>query len=348
MSNGLDKNKAASSDSKAKGLMEYTYLDNGSITVRMNGAGVKSAHIDIYCGESKRENIKLLMGADGYFTGGPIRPCRANVQMKIVGNRVISSRNPQAIINNGSGNIERISPPSPNPREGRWELSPDKPLMVNTRKKHYYSRRSRTQGEKDLQGLCGKSKLEETYIFVEGIDHDGNKAHYWYEVGEKETLTNSTAILSSEFFRGIRADFKEITGMSNYHFHPKDLNDGKQYRCGKKLDKICSNAGCEYPSHIDISSYLKTALTNTDISFGFVEGIYDNRVVTSTGVFVLRPKFNFIRSNQKVVESIIKDYHEYFQKFINITKRAFEDLSQSEVERKICKGCFVAVFRGFI
>lgn len=59
-------------------------------------------------------------------------------------------------------------------------------LRVNTSDQHYVASLERSQGEQQLRALADTSRVEETWLFVEGKDRQGKNLNLWYEIGTTE------------------------------------------------------------------------------------------------------------------------------------------------------------------
>lgn len=187
-------------------------------------------------------------------------------------------------------------------QRGRRELAADRPLESNQDNfTHYYSRRTRQQGERDLQNLAVHAKAntkEEVWFYFEGVSQYDTPLSYWYEVGMGETESSAELLPRPELLRAIKRDFKVVTAFSGYHFHPRPV--------GKSAGMI----GDEYPSPIDIKSYLMSS--ETAATLGAPEVKVDFRVATKTGVYVVTPSYAELRQNIRAAQSVLTSYESEF------------------------------------
>ncbi|MDO8526774.1 MAG: hypothetical protein Q7T03_03695 [Deltaproteobacteria bacterium] len=297
--------------------IEVTQDARGRSTVHLQPEGVASAVVDVYCGTQKRKGVPMVQGADKIFRAGPFDRCANGSSMKwdthIIGK-------PSSLPDGGSP-VSGFTQPIVNPREGRVERPVHQPLKANYDKsRHYYSRRTRAEGEADLQKMTGTAPKEEGFLFAEGLDAEGKPISYWYEIGEDETAKTNKMPVSSHLIAGVRADFEKLTGMSFYHFHPK---------MGE------NTFGAEYPSPTDFEAVMGSA--KDSLKMGYPEEVLDDRIVTPTGVYTLHAKLSLIRGNLKMFEDEIVRYKDFFHKFGEVVKRAFDDLPQAEINKNFAK-----------
>lgn len=187
-------------------------------------------------------------------------------------------------------------------QRGRRELAADRPLESNQDNfTHYYSRRTRAQGERDLQSLAAHATpdtKEEVWFYFEGTSHYGSPQSYWYEVGMGETEDRAESLYRTELLRAIKRDFKTVSAFSGYHFHPRAVG------------KNAGSVGDEYPSPIDIYSYLMSGEVAATV--GAPEVKVDFRVVTKTGVYVITPNYAELRFNMRAAQGVLTSYESAF------------------------------------
>lgn len=192
--------------------------------------------------------------------------------------------------------------PARSAQQGRRELPADQPLESNQDNfTHYYSRRTRAQGEVDARELAahaGSKTKEEVWLYFEGTSQYGTPLSYWYEIGMGETDDHAQLTHSSDLLFAIMADFKTVRAFSEYHFHPRFV--------GKKARYL----GDEYPSPIDISSYLVSGAVALMVGAPAVK--VDFRVVTKTGVYVVTPNYDELRHSIPVAQSVLDSYSSEF------------------------------------
>jgi hypothetical protein len=193
---------------------------------------------------------------------------------------------------------------------------PKKSLKVNKGYKHYYSPKARDAGESDLRQQCKKAKVEEGFYFIEGFDKSGKPLSYWFERGYNEKSDHTDTSINSCFSFGIQAEFSSITGISHYHFHPTSGY---------------SNFGSEFPSTTDFDSTIETALDKYDTRFGFNPKVFDRRVVTTTGVWIMKLDFDAIQSDPDGAKKDVDRYDAARKKiFKDIKKKKLKHLSRAE------------------
>ena len=187
-------------------------------------------------------------------------------------------------------------------QQGRRELPADWPLESNQDNfTHYYSRRTRQQGERDLQNLAAhatSATKEEVWFYFEGISHSGSPLSYWYEIGMGETEDRAESLHRTELLRAIMRDFQMVNAFSGYHFHPRPAG------------KNAGLTGDEYPSPIDIRSYLVSGETAEIV--GAPEVKVDFRVVTKSGVYVITPNYADLRDDISLAQGVLTSYESEF------------------------------------
>ena len=114
------------------------------------------------------------------------------------------------------------------------ELSPSEKLHVNTASEHYFTRKTREEGEKELVILASESETEEAWLF-------SKSTNTWYEMGfaEAEGHVSSEPVV------------KEFTGANWVHYH---IHPGKQRR-----DKLIADLA---PYTKDLPALLNPKLTS--------------------------------------------------------------------------------------
>lgn len=193
---------------------------------------------------------------------------------------------------------------------------PKKSLIVNKGYKHYYTPKTREAGESDLKQQCKKAKVEEGFYFIEGLDKTGKPLSYWFERGYNEKSDHTETSINSCFSFGIQMEFSAISGISHYHFHPTSGY---------------SNFGSEFPSDTDFDSTIGTALDKYDTRFGFNPKVFDRRVVTTTGVWIMVPNFDVIRSDPSGAKADIGRFEELKSAFFKKIKgKELKHLSRAE------------------
>lgn len=264
---------------------------------------------DVYCDKTLKASLDLTL-RDGLWISPLFDRCppRANIDFEIFASQVPE----RATIN---------------PREGFVERPVDQPLIVNTSTPHYYSKRTRRQGELDLKILVADPKSkEEFFVFIEGIDKDNKPISYWYEVGEKETEKRVIHSHSNIFIAAIQSDFQKVTGMSLYHFHPTAPKDSKEL-------------GKEYPSSEDLTSLFSLILGDATDSFGYPYNVLDYRVINPFGAFVMKPARNMILANASTLEEQRDRYQKFWDSFTIVYSRgSLEGLSWAEICRRFALG----------
>ena len=152
-------------------------------------------------------------------------------------------------------------------------------LFLST--KPYFIKRSREDGEKDLEGLVDSEENEGCWLF------DARKSR-WYNLIEEyyKTVTEDRILLPGCYTVNLRTtgDLKlELESCSHYHTHPRQI--GEEVKRQKKLEKTsfdrsiserekrfidCSVAiNSSLPSEVDIMTYkqILTEFPTLDIDF---------------------------------------------------------------------------------
>lgn len=300
--------------------------EDGAQYVRVSGGLLASASVDVYCGEIKRETIRLSSQGNGTFRGGPVAGCSSG-QMMLHGNLVSVAGMFQGL----EGGAKPVSAPptasapaaptaapstrhavNANPRGG---LTSRPAVAANAALPHQFSRRTRAQGEADLRVQCNTSPVEDSFLYVEGTDARGRTVSWWYEVGTEEKPDAVKTELTSDFVRGIQAEFAEVTAVSHYHFHPK--NTANSY-------------GSEYPTPPDFEHAMRMGLERSDERMGYPAGKFDVRVATTVGTYTFKPNFAAIKADPARAEAMIPWYRQQFTAFMQGTTTTYASMTPAE------------------
>lgn len=193
----------------------------------------------------------------------------------------------------------------------------EQPLDVNASLPHYFSQRLPGQIVADLQGLSRRpAPTEEAFLTVVGVRRASigdELVQDTYEVGIGEIPTQVSIQLDSQLIRGAQTTFASVARMSMEHFHPKDPPGMR---------------GSEYPSPQDFKSILAQAHISHEI--GFPEDVFDFRVTTTTGVFVMKPDCTAINANPDDAKKQFKKYERIFTNFTLEASSRLQRLNQAE------------------
>jgi len=164
-----------------------------------------------------------------------------------------------------------------------------------TYKPHLYYKKSREAGERDIVRLNQRRSInEENWIYADGL---------WFEVGIHES-PGSTEIdpnIAQYLFTHLPRSTKNI---SIYHNHPYWLYDKSKPNLERDVASIA-----ECPALMDLKAAEERI---TDVKSRFFFANVDSRIVTPTGVYIIKLNENYYRTrpyhyiqNMKLIKELI-------------------------------------------
>ncbi|MDO8527554.1 MAG: hypothetical protein Q7T03_07705 [Deltaproteobacteria bacterium] len=274
------------------------YDESGQVSLELEGKEVNSVVVDVYCGFVPKESLKISfqMPVWGRTPPYPLAQCPANAPAS---SQVIQIDYPKEKHSTGIA----VGHLFPNPKKDMVERSKEKPLALNAHRSHYFSHRNRTVGEADLGRLARTAPKEEGFLLAEGTRF-GKTAAIWYELGENEKLTSAELPTSQFMLWFLRTELDSVTAISHYHYHPKNAFKGETDY---------------FPSTVDFDYLLSFSffvfINSKSGPLNFDPESYDSRVVTSAGVFILKPGIMRIGLDPAEVMRSREHYQYIFSKY---------------------------------
>ena len=285
--------------SKAPVLELFSDPATGALRMAVDGRAVESLSASARCGD-RTEEVPLVKAADGYYYSGAVSLCDGG------GNYSLEN----IILKDGA---DYSTLPYPDPLRRMRPLAGNEPLALNEAFQHVFAPRSRAQGEAELRRQCSTAPKEDSFLFVEGTGLDGARLSIWLENGFREQPENCRSSLDKALFEGMLSKFRSVSGLSMYHYHPK--NGDKKY-------------GSEFPSPTDLVAAISTAIDTLDNRYAFLDSVQDGRVVTEVGVFIIKPKYEVIRAEVEGARQAAQGFEADRRRFFDAVKG--KDLSAAQ------------------
>jgi len=279
--------------------------DSGLEVIGVKAWGLPGLTGYVECDGHRVRSLRFRSIGHPYFMSESIGTCPAKQRMSL------------SVFDNPRGSLQPIGP-----RDLFREFPKGSPLVCNQSLTHYYSRRSRAQGEADLVRLCESATVEESFYLFEGVNERGEKISFWYEVGIREELDNTHNSTCGAFFRGAAMDFARITQVAHYHIHP--TTSDKSYNS-------------HYPSPGDFEDVMTFAITDEPARLEFDAALYEERVVTAVGVYSAKPNFAKAASDPEGAREAIREYERLFEIFLDDVKGESIALAQTKKNRMIAE-----------
>jgi hypothetical protein len=283
----------------------YEWTAPDKVALRMKGHNLNKIEVTTMCIQNALESYKITLGSKGDdFFSSPINICEDGKPPHFTAKHFYTV----GVDNPGTLPVD--------PKQFLDWRCPKKPLIVNKGYKNYYSPKTRVAGEEDLKKLCKKANVEESFYFIEGLDKSGKPLSYWFELGYNQKSNHTETRINSCLSFGIQREFSNISGISQYHFHP--TSGYKEF-------------GSLYPSATDLESAVMLVTLNFDSRFGLNPKVLDKRVVTASGVWTLKSNFKAIRSDPDGAEKDDERYEAARKAFFKrIKKKELKNLSRAE------------------
>ncbi|GEM_PF-5756346 len=242
-----------------------------------NAPRVVSAAVDIFCDKILVVHQAIHLGVNGLWRSGPLPCCAVGKKMEV--------QAPTVVLPEGS----QHTPPG-----DFVERDVTVPLIAHADTR-YFTRRARTQVERDLFDLTRTAVAPESFRCYEGTDAARGVASQCFALGGNKVWGRANEVLGAPEFELVQSRHIAVRHISQYYFHPavKDHWAGVQYPAKEEVEFMLDLARALASEHPTL--------------------VYDHRIVTSLGVFIVQPGARFFKVDHTAVAQALSQYERIFQ-----------------------------------